>query len=42
VRFSWTWLAVSRSLDDKVVNAFIKERDYEGQERMIIKALMGK
>jgi len=35
-------LAVSRSLDDKVVNAFIKERDYEGLERMIIKALMGK
>lgn len=35
-------LAVSRSLDDKVVNAFIKARDYEGLERMIIKALMGK
>jgi xylose isomerase len=35
-------LAVSRSLDDKQIKAYIKERDYEGLEGMIVKALMGK
>ncbi len=35
-------LAVSRSLDDKVIDGFIAERDYEGLERLIIRSLMGK
>ncbi|MDD4097387.1 MAG: TIM barrel protein [Lentisphaeria bacterium] len=35
-------LEVSRSLDDKVVDGYIAERDYEGLERLIIRALMGK
>lgn len=35
-------LAISRSLDDQTIEDFRQNRDYEGLERLIIKALMGK
>lgn len=35
-------LAISRSLDDQTIEAFRQERDYEGLERLIIRALLGK
>lgn len=35
-------LEVSRSIDDKIVDGFVAERDYEGLEMFIINALMGK
>ncbi len=35
-------LEVSRSISDEVVEGYIAERDYEGLERFIVKAIMGK
>jgi len=35
-------LEVSRSIPESVIEGYVAERDYEGLERFIVKALMGK